>query len=193
MTTAPTPHRMTVEEYLAMDRASTDVRYEYHNGRVSAKADETSRHDTIRGYTIAALCDTMHDQSWRVYGPDVRVQVAPTRYVYPDVTISHSFVDRSNPVGILSPSVVGEVLSPTTIVADRGDRFHHYRACPSIQEHILIDSERPEVQLFRRNVGYWDVRWFGRDDILDLTSIGVQIPVAALYRDIDFPSDEEDL
>lgn len=63
--------------------------------------------------------------------------------VCPDVTVSCDSCDRGTLEVIRYPCLVAEVLSPTTEARDRGQKSLQYRACPSIQEYLLISSEFP--------------------------------------------------
>ncbi len=181
------PRRMTVEEYLVTDDASVDVKYEYYDGSIIAMAGGSNQHGEICGFMTQALLNRL-DKPCRLYTSDVRVKVATAQYVYPDVTVSCSEADRTNREGIVSPRVVVEVLSPGTVNIDRGRKFHQYRACLSIAEYVLINTSRPLVEVFHRDGRFLVYAALGMEDILDLASIGVQIPVAEIYRDIEFPA-----
>ena len=81
-------------------------------------------------------------------------------------------------------SLVVEVLSPTTEANDRGIKSLQYRACPSIQEYLLISSQFPLVELFRREKqGFWSLYTLELSNTVELTSLGLRIPVADLYQD----------
>jgi Uma2 family endonuclease len=82
---------------------------------------------------------------------------------------------------------VAEVLSPTTEARDRGQKSLQYRACPSIQEYLLISSEFPLVEVFRREKqGFWSLYSLELDDTIELTSLDLRFPVAELYQNTSF-------
>ncbi len=186
------PRRMTVDEYLAMDRASTNTRYEYYDGIVRAMSGGSLDHSGIKVNCVRALGNALSGKPCRVLDSDARVQVSPTRYVYPDATVSCAAEDRGKTDIIRSPIVVFEVLSPSTEYIDKGRKLDDYRGCPSVEEYILIDSERPKIEGYRRTGVLWLYFALGLGDMLDLTSIGVQIPVAVFYEGIEFPPDGDD-
>ena len=88
------------------------------------------------------------------------------------------------------PSFVVEVLSPGTEARDRGEKSLEYRACPSIQEYLLISSSFTIVELFRREKhGFWALYTLGLEDSVELTSLGVQFSVAEIYQDTSLVED----
>jgi Uma2 family endonuclease len=185
-------HRMTIEEYLAMDRASNDVKYEYYDGIIRAMTGGSLKHSRIKIRCVSLLEEALVGKPCQPFDSDARVQLSASTYVYPDATVSCYSEDMEGDV-INSPRVVFEVLSPSTENVDRSRKFRAYRACFSIEEYVLINTTKPLIEVFRRNGRFLTYLDFGPDDILDLTSIGVQIPVAEIYRGIEFPPDEDDL
>ena len=192
MVTAPMPRRMSVEDYLALDRASVDVRYEYYDGAIRAMTGGSLRHSSIKVNCVLALGNTLRGKGCRVFDSDARVQITAARYVYPDVTVTCS-LERIEGDIIPFPVVVIEVLSPSTAYIDKGRKLDFYRACLSIEEYVLIDSERVHVEVYRRAGAFMHYFAVGPGDTFDLTSIAVQISVDDLYQGIEFPPDEDDL
>ena len=84
----------------------------------------------------------------------------------------------------------GELLSPTTEAKDRGKKFGWYRACPDIQEYMLVAAEYQEVQVYQREQhNLWTLRNFGPGDTVTLARLGISIPVAEIYEDTFFPQE----
>jgi len=103
--------------------------------------------------------------------------------VCPDVTVRCDPRDRGAQDVIRYSFLVAEVLSPTTAARDRGQKSLQYRSCPSIQEYLLISSEFPLVEVFRREKqGFWSLYTLGRDDTIELTSLELRFPVAELCQ-----------
>ena len=60
---------------------------------------------------------------------------------------------------VTNPRAIVEVLSPTTEAYDRGAKFAHYQALPSLKEYILVASAGRRIEHFRRQeTGQW-LRW----------------------------------
>ena len=112
MTAQPNEIFVTVEEYLRLDRQSTDFRYEYLDGQIQMMSGGTSDHSQICVNVIVALRQALAGGPCRVHTSDMRVQLSPTRYVYPDVSVTCHADDLGRSDMMRSPKVVFEVLSP---------------------------------------------------------------------------------
>jgi Uma2 family endonuclease len=181
------------EEYLAIDRASEDVKYEYDDGHMYAMSGGSRNHARI-AMNLGAIVDAhLGDRPCRVYSSDVRVQVAESKYFFPDLTVTCSPEDM--PGGedtIYFPRLVVEVLSPSTEIRDRGKKFKAYQKCSSIEEYVLIRTEYQEVEIYNRHGDIWTYRQFGPGQDVELRSIGLTLPLAALYNRTDVPEPELD-
>ena len=83
--------------------------------------------------------------------------------------------------------MVSTSFSPTTEARDRGQKSLQYRFCPSIQEYLLISSEFPLVEVFRREKqGFWSLYTLRLRDTVDLISLGLRFPVAEIYQNTSF-------
>jgi len=189
------PHRstMTVEEYFALDESSSEVRYEYIDGHVTMLAGGTLDHSLIGANIITTLRNALRGTPCRVFTTDARIELSPTRYVYPDVSVSCDERDRGRVRNLTAPRLVIEVLSPKTERYDRGRKFAFYRDCPTIQEYVLIEPDFPSVEIYRRERGrLWVLRTFGEGDEIELVSVGIHFPISAIYEDVIFPPDEDE-
>jgi Uma2 family endonuclease len=186
---------MTVEEYQALTRQDSDVKYEYIDGHVYAMAGGTLDHSAIGGNIVAALGDLLDNSPCRVYDSDAKVRLSATHYVFPDATVTCDPHDQGTEEEIASPRVVFEVLSESTEAHDRGRKFRWYRGCPSIEEYVLVATESRQVEVFRRrhDAEIWEFTAYAPDDMLDLRSLGVTLSVARLYRNTTIPTADEPL
>lgn len=91
-----------------------------------------------------------------------------------------------------APRVIVEVLSDTTEAYDRGDKFRFYRACPTIEEYVLLATRRQATEVYRRAAQGWTYEAYGPGATLHLAGIGVDLPLAALYRRTEVPADVEE-
>jgi Uma2 family endonuclease len=57
---------------------------------------------------------------------------------------------------LLNPSVIIEILSPSTANYDRGTKFDLYRSIESLEEYILIDSTTTHFVHYLKNA---DATW----------------------------------
>lgn len=180
---------LTIEEYLELDRNSPDVRYEYINGRVIMMARGSPQHSLIAANVTRILSQLLRESPCCVFNPDAKISLSTvSSYVYADVVISCDQSDFVDPEYIYHPRVVVEVLSPSTEVLDRGEKFECYRECPSIQEYVMVNTSRLAVEVCRREKNnLWSFRTFKPGDVVGLTSLGVQFPVSDVYEKVVFP------
>jgi Uma2 family endonuclease len=90
---------------------------------------------------------------------------------------------QADTVTIPQPTVVIEVLSPTTAEHDRGGKLYDYRRIASVQEIALVASEQRHVEVWRRRGAKWEVEDLIGDAALELESVGITVPFAAIYAD----------
>jgi Uma2 family endonuclease len=183
------------EEYLEIDRASLDVKYEYIDGQMYAMSGGTIDHAQIAMNLIRALGDHFQGKSCRVFSSDVRVQVADKKYFYPDVTVSCNPEDwQQGDFDIIRfPRLAIEVLSPSTEARDRRKKAPSYQACPTIQEYALVNTQYQMVEVFRRyaNGNMWLYKCYGPNQEIELASVKLMIPLSDVYRLTDVPEQED--
>src|SRR5205085_2818730 len=169
------PYRasMSVEEYLALDRTSQDARYEYIDGIVTMLAGGTTNHSRISVNIASELRTALRGKLCQAFNSDLKVSISRTRYVYPDVSVSCDPRDLKEKGDIIyHPCVVIEVLSPHTEANDRRQKFTYYRACPSVQEYVLVSTDEQAVDVYRRATEkLWTLHLFEAGDEVELKSI----------------------
>lgn len=185
MVAQPSRSKMSVEEYLAFDRDSRENRYEFIDGSVYMLAGGTLTHARIIANSIRELGNALRNGSCSVYTSDARVRLSEKRYVYPDITVTCDARDEDGNDILLYPRLVIEVLSKSTEAYDRGDKFDFYRSCPTIEEYVLVNTQRMAIEVYRREQHpFWRLSPFKVDDIVELVSIGVSLPIAAIYENV---------
>ena len=197
---------LTVDEYLASERASVE-RHEYLDGLVYAMAGESPTHGTICTNLISEVSVQLKGTPCQVWSKDCKVRSGPVLdprdrkglFSYPDLVVfcgEPSFHDSHRDV-LTNPVAIIEVLSPSTEIFDRGEKFARLRNWnPSLLDYLLVSQSCPLVEQFtRREDGSWLYR-FGEDltASLAIESIGCTLHLAEVYDRIDFspsPIEEE--
>lgn len=174
---------MTLEEYRALERTSTDTKHEYFDGQVYAMSGGTRRHSTLGGTFYAVLLQALEDGPCRVFNSDMRVRLSQSVQVYPDATVTCDERDIADDEDdeIAYPKLVVEVLSPGTERVDRGRKLRDYQRCPSVEEYALVNADYRAVEVYRRNGANWTYHRYEGDGMVELASIGARIPLAAIY------------
>lgn len=177
------PQKMTIEKYLEWE-PQQDLRYEYVNGEVFAMTGGTIPHNDIALNLYRNLYPHLRSRGCRANVADVKVQVSPNSpYYYPDVIISCDPQDINARKFLQNPKLIAEVLSPATSAKDRGEKFIYYLKIPSLQEYILIDSEKISVERYCRGEGrMWLYYPYTDGDIITLSSIEFEFPIELLYE-----------
>ncbi len=192
MANSPQPQKMTIEEYLLWE-LDQDLRYEYINGEVFAMTGGTIPHNDIALNLYTALRPHLRPRGCRVNVSDVKVRVtSKSPYFYPDLIVSCDRQDLNAHKFIQNPKLIVEVLSPSTTSKDRGEKFRYYLEMPTLQEYLLIDSEKISVERYCRGEGrMWLYYPYTTGDIITLSSIEFELPIELLYEGVGFETEED--
>ena len=178
--------KFTVEEYLQMERAS-EQKHEYFNGEIFAMSGVGRKHNVIFRNLYGELAYRLRGKPCQPYGSDLRIHIPEnTLYTYPDISIicRDIVTDNKDDDTVIQPSLLIEILSPSTKDYDRGTKFKLYRDIPTLKEYLLVDSEAVNVEIFRMNdIGHWQLEEFKiPDELLNLTAIDFQITLSKIYE-----------
>jgi Uma2 family endonuclease len=173
-------------EYLALERQSEE-KHEYLGGEIFALSGASVEHNRIVWNIAGALYSQLRGRPCEAFIGDMRIRVAATGlYTYPDVVVvcGEPQLEAAELDTLLNPTLIVEVLSPTTEAYDRGKKFAHYRTIESLAEVVLVSQERIEVERFsRQSAGGWLLFEANRlEDHLSLPAIGCELPLAAVYE-----------
>jgi len=190
MSTAEQLMRMTEEEYLAFDRAAVGVKHEYFNGEVHAMSGGGFRHSVIASNVGRVLGNQLTGKPCQVTQSDMRLKINETKaYVYPDVMVvcgKPALLGKADDL-LTNPTVIVEVLSPSTALHDKQAKFAHYRKMPSVQDILFVDSQSLSVEAYRRSPGEtWLLTAHDTRETVVQLSLDVGLPMAELYEGIDF-------
>ena len=187
MSAQPNP-LMTAEQYLEIERKA-ETKSEFYKGEMFAMAGARSAHNDLVWSLIAMLSRQIRPPC-RGYPSDMRVLINDTGlYTYPDVVVvcgERKFSDHRRDT-LLNPTLVIEVLSPSTEAYDRGKKFEHYASIPSLNTYVLVASDRVHVDVYVRQP---DNNWLrssagSLDETLALSSIGCQLQLSELYAGVE--------
>lgn len=181
---------ISAEDYLERERAATE-KHEYYKGEVFAMSGASLEHVIITRNVIVELANKLKGKSCQPFGSDLRIHIPPnTLFTYPDISIicgkpvltDDQFDTATN------PTVLIEILSPSTRNYDMGIKFKLYRDIPTLQEYILVDSENVYVE---KHVRQADHTWLlselkNRQDLLQIEALQVAVSLTDVYEDVSF-------
>jgi Uma2 family endonuclease len=152
------------------------------------------RHGQVTGNAFATLHSQLRKQPCEIYMADLRVKVQTNGdYAYPDIAIvcGEPQFERTPLETLLNPTVLIEVLSPSTEAYDRGLKFQSYRALDSLQDYLVVSQNTAHVEHYSRQGEQWVLRdVVGLDAVVRLESIGCTLALADVYEKVQF--DEAD-
>jgi Uma2 family endonuclease len=140
--------RCSPDEYLPLERKS-DVKHEFWGGFVLERVRSSREYNLIAGNLGSEIRSRLRERPRETYVSNMRVCVDATGpYSYPDVVVvcgERQFLDAHVDT-LLNPTVLVEVLSPSTEADDRGRKFAHYQRLPSLREYVMVSQDRVLVE-----------------------------------------------
>jgi Uma2 family endonuclease len=183
--------RVTEEEYLAINRA-TEVRSEFFDGEMFAMSGGSMRHAQLQANLHGELYVALRGKDCRAFTSDFRVRVSPGRmYAYPDITVvcGRPLLAGEHQDILANPTVIIEVLSPSTEYCDRGVEFQRYRAIETLKDYILVSQDEIRIEQYTRGgANTWTLRDYQRpEEELQIPSIGISLPLERIYDRVEQP------
>lgn len=186
--------RLSPQEYYRIER-DAEWKSEYFDGEMFAMTGGSPMHSLTKANVIRALGNALHRRgsSCRTFDSDLRVRVPKTGLrTYPDASVicgplTYDEEDDAKQT-ITNPTLIVEVLSPSTESYDRGTKFSHYQSIPALQQFVLVSLESAQVETFlRMDDGTWQyARVSGAEEAVALSSIDVAIPLGEIYQGVEF-------
>jgi Uma2 family endonuclease len=183
----PRPTTMTPEDYFVWEEQQ-ELRYEYIDGEVYGMTGGSVPHSSIGVNVVALLKGHLRGSQCRVFNSDGKVGISKGGpFTYPDISVTCDDRDKTAQNYIAHPTLIIEVLSPSTEGYDRGGKFAIYRRLPSLKEYVLISSTSISIDIFRLNfTGKWELSSYGTGDEIQLMTIDFTVPIEQIYEDINF-------
>ena len=184
----PGQRLFSYDEYLALEAESLE-KHEYLQGEVLGMGGGTPTHAALASQVTLAIGPALRNRPCRLYSSDLRVCVEDTGLTtYPDLTVICGPLRPAphDANAATNPTVLVEVLSPSTEAFDRGEKFAHYRQIPSLHDYVLVGSEVARVEVHHRlGDGSWRLTAAERGASVWVESLGLDLAVDALYEGIE--------
>jgi len=169
-----------------MEQGSQE-RHEYYQGEIFAMSGSKVTHNIIAINTSTLFTNKLKGKSCQPFNSDQRIHIEKNSlFTYPDISIVRGEIETRNndDWNILNPTVIVEILSPSTRDYDRGQKFKLYRDIPTLKEYILIDSEAINVEVFFLNKeNHWELREYKSiENFFFLESIQVRLELREIYE-----------
>ncbi len=182
------PRRFTHKEYLGLEELA-ESRSEYYRGSIYSMTGGSVSHNQIVRNLTAFMVNSLRGGPCQAFMTDLRLFIEEhDLFTYPDLFVVcgelQMYQNRSDT--LTDATVVIEVLSPSTEVYDRGEKFLFYQSLPSIQEYILVSQISPLIEIRRRlKEGEWHTREVvGLDRCLEIPSIEAGLELSVVYEGV---------
>lgn len=181
--------RYSVDEYLAMERAS-EIKHQYYDGEIFAMAGGTMPRGLIAGNLVRELGNRLRERPCRVFPSDMRVACPTGLRTYPDVSAvcGPPELEDNHEDTLLNPLLVAEVLPPSTEAFDRGKKFENYGSIPSLKEYVLVAQDRVSIAHYSRKDQHenWSLAMLtDQSTDLVLPALDVSVPLSEIYAKVD--------
>jgi Uma2 family endonuclease len=176
----------TIEEYLAMEEASTE-KHEYYQGEIFAMSGAKLSHNIVSANILTGLMTRLKGKPCQPYNSDTRIHIEKNSlFTYPDISIicGEPQTRDDDDFNVLNPTVIIEVLSHSTRRYDQLAKFQLYRDIPSLREYVLVDTETVSIESYFVNQhGYWELRECKHiNESLVFQSIDISLPLQDIYE-----------
>jgi Uma2 family endonuclease len=188
------PHnKYTLEEYWRLSEIFPQYKYEYSDGNIRMMTGGSPAHEQIALNIARLLTNALYEHECNVYSSDMALALNENCLYYPDLSVSCDPADWTRKKALEAPSLVVEVLSPSTERIDKIEKLEAYQLYPTIQEILLVDSRHRQVKQYHRVGTYkWeDFLYQHMDDSIHLGCIEVSLTVREIYHKVYLELEEE--
>ena len=186
------PRRFNHREYLGLEEQA-DVRSEYYHGKIYSMTGSSVCHNQILRNLTGFMVNSLRGGPCQAFMTGLRLYIEEhDLFTYPDLFVVcvdlQMYGSRSDT--LTDATLVVEVLSPSTEVYDRGEKFLFYQSLPSIQEYVLISQDSPTVEIRQKvREGEWHTKeTVGLAQSLELKSIDAHLDLSLIYEGVDLKS-----
>jgi Uma2 family endonuclease len=175
----------TFDDYVRFERDAGD-KHEFVAGMILAMAGGTIEHGALCAAVLGMLRDQLRGRRCRTYDSNVRIRVAETgNAYYPDASVVCGTldVDPSDQLSILNPSVLVEVLSPSTAAYDTTDKLVDYFKIPSLQHVVHVHHDVRRISIHTRHGAMFLLGTVGAGEVARLPCVDIALAVNEIYFD----------
>ena len=189
---------MNVQPDLHMDKAAflawvegREGRYELAGGRVLMMTGGTMCHALIAGNLFELLRADLDRKRWAVVN-EFGVDVGPRTVRYPDLVVDHRGAKLKD-LTAKAPVLVAEVLSPSTMTIDLGDKAAEYLRLPSLVAYLVLAQDEVKAWVYIRGSDQFPAPQVvaGMDEMISIPSLGIELRLADIYAAIEFDRPDE--
>ncbi len=184
--------KYTLEEYFDLEYQAA-FRNEFWDGSIKAMSYTSPEHGEIQSNISDALANCIKAKNCKKYVADRMILIlACNKVFYPDLVIvcgeQKFHQHKKNMKATLNPTVLIEILSPSTEEQDRIDKWMCYRTIPTLQQYLMVHQDRASIHSYHRQT---EREWHYTYAQTLAESIAVMdciVTLEAIYAGIIFPA-----
>ena len=185
---AMTQPKLSLSEFLAWENEQPE-RHEFYRGEIFAMVGARRVHGRVVSNLSRRFSEALDGSPCQVFVEGMKVQIDTDTVLYPDVFVTCDKTDLATEMVFRAPTLVIEVLSPSTQAYDRSQKFALYRRIPALREYILVDPDTRRVEGFRRGAdGLWVLHDMSDGDALEAASIDARVLLADVFDGVTPPA-----
>jgi Uma2 family endonuclease len=182
--------RFVLQDYLAWEEQQPD-KNELVRGEIVSMVGARRVHGVVVMNLARELGIQLRGSPCRVFQETMKLQPADDTILYPDIFVTRDKADLATELLFKAPTLIIEVLSPSTQAYDRSVKFALYRRIAALQEYILVDPDSRRVEAFRRGADdLWSLYDMSDGDAMEAASVGCRVLLADIFDGVR-PADEE--
>jgi Uma2 family endonuclease len=164
-------------------------RYELANGRVTMMTGGSVGHALVIRGLAKTLDRRLAGSRWIVLTSDLAVKISPETVRYPDVLVQPRGA-KLRDLSATEPVLIAEVLSPSSVTNDLGDKAAEYRQITSVSTYLVLSQDEPKAWVWTRDksvasTGPTVVE--GKDGIVSILALSIELPLSEIYEDFAEP------
>lgn len=176
--------RLALDDFIGWENQQAE-RHEFYGGDVFAMVGGRREHGRVVSNLVRHFGNLLAGSPCQVFAESMKVQIGDDTLLYPDVFVTCDTADLATEMIFRAPTLVVEVLSPSTQAHDRSLKFAHYRRLASLREYLLIDPDLRRVEAFRRDAaGQWIFHDMSEDADLVVGSLDLRVPLAEVFAGV---------
>ncbi|MEL6135584.1 MAG: Uma2 family endonuclease [Bacteroidota bacterium] len=187
--------RYTPTEYFEIS-SGAEYRLEYEEGQILNMGNTSDAHSELMINTASSLKQAVRGKGCKVYAETVSLEVAEgKKYYLPDVMLTCDARDHADRLMKRYPSLVAEVVSPSSTLRDREEKFAAYLKLSTIKYYLLIAQDQVRIEVFGKGTDKaWEFQYYEKmSEIIPLPHIGIELKVADIYEDVTLMNSSTDL
>ena len=181
MSLNPAHKPISVAAYLQGELLA-ETKHEFIDGDVYEMAGASENHNLLSVNMASELKNRLKGTPCRIFVADMKVKVEQD-FFYPDVMVVCR-EDNDSEYYKNAPLIIVEVLSKSTRRFDQTDKRLRCQKIPSLEEYVLIEQDKGEIQVFRKK-DQWQSFYYYLGDDITFASLGVTVPVEDIYYQVN--------